>query len=281
MATLQIPKDFECSLPLDAAVSWIHRHAAGAEIYFVANRTDRAVDLPARFRVAGREAELWHSDTGAIEPAEYAIAEGRTTVPLHLAERESVFVVFRRPTSTMVRTLPHTVTSVLANLDGAWDIAFPRGLGAPPSIHLDALAPWTANTNPGVKYFSGTATYSRIVNVSQSQLHDGARLMLDLGAVRDLAEISVNGRILGTLWKPPYEIDVTDALKPGANEIRVRVTDEWTNRIMGDRAGPPEQRVLALNGAAGGGRGGFGGAAQALPESGLMGPVKVLSVQTE
>ena len=65
------------------------------DIYFVANRTDRAQDIQARFRVEGKEAELWHPDTGAIEPASYAIADDRTTVPLHLDQRESVFVVFR------------------------------------------------------------------------------------------------------------------------------------------------------------------------------------------
>jgi hypothetical protein len=85
---------------------WIHRRAGDTDIYFVANRTDRAQDVEARFRVSGKQAELWHPDTGAIEPAGYAIADGRTTVPLHLAERESVFVVFRRAARSPSRTLP-------------------------------------------------------------------------------------------------------------------------------------------------------------------------------
>ena len=91
---LQIPKDFEYGRSLDADLVWIHRRAGDADIYFVANQTDRPQAIEARFRVAGKEAELWHPDTGAIEPADYSIADGRTTVPLHLAPRESVFVVF-------------------------------------------------------------------------------------------------------------------------------------------------------------------------------------------
>ena len=96
LTSLRIPKDVEYSRELDAKVVWLHRRAGDADIYFVADQTDRKQDINARFRVSGKEAELWHADTGEIEPAEFSIADGRTTVPLHLAERESVFVVFRR-----------------------------------------------------------------------------------------------------------------------------------------------------------------------------------------
>ena len=96
MTSLPLPKDVECSRVLDAEFPWIHRRAGENDIYFFVNRTDRSQDINARFRVAGKEAELWHPDTGLNEPATYTIADGRTTVPLHLEPRESVFVVFRR-----------------------------------------------------------------------------------------------------------------------------------------------------------------------------------------
>jgi hypothetical protein len=110
--------------------------------------------------------------------------------------------------------------------------------------------------------------------------------------VKDLAEVMVNGKKIGTLWKPPYRIDVTDAIQPGTNQLEINVTNQWTNRILGDAAaGTTGTRVLPLSGGRGpsaggigggggrGGRGGAGGGGVSVPESGLIGPVQVLSVQ--
>jgi hypothetical protein len=268
-----IARDFEYASALDASVSWIHRRAGDADIYFVANRSDRPLDTEARFRVSGREAELWHPDTGDIGPAGYSIADGRTTVPLRLAERESVFVVFRRPAASPARALPRIAGATLATVDGPWRLSFPPNLGAPPHVQVAQLKSWTANADPGVKYFSGTATYSKSVEAPQAWFRPGARLVLDLGTVKDLAEVSINGKAMGIRWKAPYQVDATGVLKPGSNSLVIKITNEWTNRQIGDRVGPADKRVLAP---AGGGGGGF--ANQAPMESGLIGPVTVVSV---
>jgi hypothetical protein len=273
IASLSIPKDFESSQALDARVPWIHRHAGDADIYFVANRTDRAQDINARFRISGKEAELWHADTGEIEPAEFSIAEGRTTVPLHLAERESVFVVFRRAASSTERTLPRPTVTTLATLDGPWTVSFPSNVGAPPKITFEKLESWTVNADEGVKFFSGTAIYSKTVKVESSWLRSGEKVLLNLGTVNDLAEVSINGQALGVLWKAPYQVDVTNALKAGANHLSIKVTNEWTNRIIGDRTAAPDKKVLA-----GPPAGGIFGASQTLDNSGLLGPVTFVSV---
>jgi len=274
---LNVPRDFESSRPLDSTLVWIHRATAVADIYFVANRTDRRQSIQARFRVLGKAPELWHPDTGAIEPADYSMSADRTTVPLDLAERESVFVVFRHPTTTLSRGT-HRVRITQAVYVGPWDVTFPPNLGAPAKIELLKLESWTANADPGVKYFSGTAAYSATVVASQSWFQPGATLLLDLGTVKDLAEISVNAKPLGIRWKPPYEVDVTGALKPGANELEIKITNEWTNRILGDRVGPPDKRVFP---APAGGRFGFGFGPQQPLESGLLGPVKIISATNE
>lgn len=97
----------------------------------------------------------------------------------------------------------------------------------------------------------------------------------------DIAEVSVNGKSDGILWKPPYRIDVTDSLKPGANQLEIKVTNEWNNRIAGDRGAAPEKRVLAQAGGRGGGFGGFGArGGGALANSGLLGPVTVIATTT-
>ena len=157
-------------------------------------------------------------------------------------------------------------------------MSFPPNLGAPAKIQLAKLESWTANPDDGVKYFSGTATYTKAVEAPQTWFRPGAKLLLDLGTVKDLAEVSVNGKPLGTLWKPPYQLDVTGALKPGANQLEIKVTNQWSNRQMGDRLGPAEKRVLPPVGGfmMGGGRGG----PQTPAESGLIGPVTVVAQQS-
>jgi hypothetical protein len=275
LAALRVPKDVDCSRALDAKVNWIHRRAGNVDIYFVANGSDKAQDVDARFRVGGKEAELWHPDTGAIEPAAYRAADGSANVPLHLAARESVFVVFRRPQAAPIRTSIQESRTPVGTVSGPWDVSFPPNFGAPAKIQLARLQSWTANEDSGVKYFSGTATYTKALQAPPSWFRPGTRLLLDLGTVKDLAELSLNGKVLATLWKPPYQVDVTGVLKPGANQLEVKVTNQWTNRQMGDRLGPPEKAVLAP---AGGRGGGFGAAPQGPLESGLIGPVTVIAL---
>jgi hypothetical protein len=281
LASVHTPKDVEFSGGLDSDLPWIHRRAGDADIYFVANRSDRAREIDVRFRVSGKEAELWHPDTGEIEPAGWTIADQRTTVPLQLAERESVFVVFRHPASMTSRTQVAPDGKVVATVSGPWDVSFPANWGAPPKAQFAKLESWTANSEDGIKYFSGTAVYSKTVQASASWFRAGARLILDLGVVKDLAEVSVNGKAVApVLWKPPYRVDVTGALKPGVNQVEVRVTNQWTNRQVGDRVLPPEKRILPLVPGPAGRSGGPGFGPREPVESGLMGPVRVVSLST-
>jgi hypothetical protein len=196
-----------------------------------------------------------------------------------LAERESVFVVFRRAAAQPSRTLPRATRSTVATVSGPWSVSFPPNLGAPAKVQLPKLEPWTANSDDGVKYFSGIATYTKTVLAPQTWFRPGAKVWLDLGTVKDLVEVAVNGKALGTLWKPPYQVDVTGVLKPGANRLELPPTNQWTNRQMGDRLLPADKRILAPAGGMMGGGGGRGGP-QTPAESGLIGPVTVVSVRS-
>jgi hypothetical protein len=269
-ASVNLPKDAEFAGGLDSNIVWIHRATPEADIYFVANRTDRPRDIEARFRVDGKEAELWHPDTGEMEPASYSIENKLTTVPLHLDVRESVFVVLRKPAASPSREVPKPVFSKLATIEAPWRVSFQPELGAPPSIEMPKLQSWTENPDPGVKFFSGTATYTQTMPAPGSWFGKGDRIWLDLGNVRDIAEISINGKPFGTLWKPPYRIDVTNAIKAGPNQLEIKVTNQWSNRIAGDAAGGP--RILS-----GGGGRGFGRGARGPADSGLLGPVTLIS----
>lgn len=235
-AALKVAPDFDYTKPeSDARLQFLHRKLADGDIYFVDNRKDREETLDASFRVTGKAPELWHAETGKSEPVSFKIADGRTTLPLHLEPWGTVFVVFRKPTSETSRSLPRMIETQLAAVDGTWKISFESGRGAPPSVILNRLSSWSQNADAGVKYFSGTGTYTQTIHASESWFKKGTHIWLDLGDVKNLAEVSVNGKDLGVVWHAPYRVDVSSALKPGANELTVKVTNAWVNRLIGDQ----------------------------------------------
>ena len=236
LAAMKVAPDFEYTKPeSDTLLLFVHRKLADGDSYWVDNRRNRPENLEATFRVTGKAPELWHAVTGRIEPASYSVADGRTTVPLRLEPNDAVFVVFRKTAGATSRTLPLPVETTVATVEGPWNLSFQPDRGAPAKISLDKLVSWTENGDPGVKYFSGTGTYSRAVQASDDWFKTGAQLWLDLGDVKNLAEVSVNGKPLGIVWKMPFRVDATAAMKPGANTLEVKVTNLWVNRIVGDQ----------------------------------------------
>jgi hypothetical protein len=235
LRALEVSPDFEHTKPQsDTAVAYVHRKISDGDIYFVHNRKNRAENVEITFRVAGKAPELWDAVTGEIKPAAYSVADGRTTVPLNLDPTESVFVVFRKPGSAQGGTLPQVTETPVGAIDGSWTVAFQPNRGAPASITLDGLSAWDEHSDPGVKYFSGTATYTKTIQAAAEWFATGARMMLDLGSVKNIAEVTVNGKSAGVLWTPPFQADVTGALKPGQNTLEIKVTNLWPNRLIGD-----------------------------------------------
>jgi len=259
--------DVEYGKPLDSRVDWIHRRTEDSDIYFLVNSTDIPLDTELRFRVTGKEAEIWDPASGQIEPAGYTISDDETIVPIHLTEREAVFVVFRKETTVTSRSSEQDSPGLLATLSGPWEISFPPDLGAPAKITLDKLESWTTNSDEGVKYFSGSATYTKTIEAPKSWLQGNTKLFLDLGKVCDIAEITINGTSSGTLWKAPFTANITGLFKKGRNTIEIKITNQWTNRLIGDQRSARDKKILnspvmVLR--------------RDLNESGLLGPVKIL-----
>ena len=123
---------------------------------------------------------------------------------------------------------------------GPWAVTFPPGRGAPAQATFERLISWPEHADAGIKYFSGTATYRQTVKLPAASLGANRRLELDLGRVQVVAEVRLNGKDLGILWKAPFRVDVTDAAKPGDNELEVRVTNLWPNRLIGDEQYPED-----------------------------------------
>jgi hypothetical protein len=247
LAALDDAPDFEYTKPeADAALMFVHRRLADGDVYFVDNRGDRAESVDATFRVEGKAPELWDAATGVAQPASYRTANGRTTIPLHLDPFGTVFVVFRKPAAApsleLAEPAETPVPNVADELNRNWSVAFQTGKGAPETIanypaaiQFDRLTSWSDNSNAGVKYYSGTATYTKSIEIPADAIGPDARLWLDLGDVKDVASVTVNGRDLGVLWKAPYKVDVTGVLTAGENQLTIKVTNLWVNRMIGDQ----------------------------------------------
>ncbi len=234
LASIGITPDFSFSGgQADTDLPFVHRRLDDGDSYFIVNRKGRAESIEARFGVTGKAPELWDAETGAIRPLSYRIEGGETIVPLTLGGEESVHVVFRRPTTATALTVARYEPSVLATLSGPWTVSFQPDRGAPASIMLAALGPLNEQTDPGVKYFSGIASYTRTFAAPKGW-KAGQPLWLDLGEVREVAEVKVNGMQAGFAWHAPYRVDITKAVKPGQNTVEVRIGNLWANRLIGD-----------------------------------------------
>ena len=244
LAAEKIGSDVSFAGAAETNILQLHRRTAdGRDIYFLTNRKPRTERLDVTFRTSGRRPELWDANTGSVTPLSYRRKDGRTVVPIVLAARDSAFIVFDKPTTAASETvIPPRVTR-LQTLDGPWTVRFPPDLGAPAEISMPSLASWSVNTNPGVRYFSGTASYARALDIPESWSRSGQRIYVDLGEVHEIAQLIVNGRDLGILWKPPYRADITDALRAGGNQVEIRITNLWPNRIIGDLQPGVEKKI--------------------------------------
>ena len=231
---LGVQPDFDYVHSPDSDVEFVHRRLKNVEIYFIDNRSNHDESTEATFRVSGLEPELWRAESGTSEAAPFRIADGRTVVPLHLEAWGAVMVVFRRHTSETAHAVADPVATPVATLTGPWNVGFQPGRGAPRSITMDELSDWSQNRDPGVKYFSGVGTYTHSFKAPPEWFKKGSQLWIDLGDVKNLAEVKVNGIDLGETWHAPYRIDATSALKPGPNQITIQVVNAWVNRLIGD-----------------------------------------------
>ncbi|MES2329025.1 MAG: glycosyl hydrolase [Bacteroidota bacterium] len=232
---LQLQKDFMLTgeNTKQSDIAYTHRRSADADIYFISNQKNskRTVDLS--FRITGKKPELWNAVTGTIDTAcSYTIANGRTTVKYFLDENASVFVVFRKKISG-VNSAYKKITGEITNeisFNNKWQLQFDTAVGGPQNtINLESLIDWSKNSDPRIKYYSGTAIYT-----NSFSSYNGKHVSLELTGVHDIASVKVNGIDCGTLWTPPFKLDISHAIKNGNNTITIAVTNTWRNRLIGD-----------------------------------------------
>jgi hypothetical protein len=220
----------------------IHRHGDAADIYFVANLAREAGTAHCSFAVTGRQPELWDPVTGQRRDLpEFASVGGRTTVTLEFAPTQSFFVVFQKPAASSSATAVNFPSwHPVQELGGEWTVAFDPKRGGPERpVVFPALDDWTKRAEPGIRYYSGTAVYRKTFDVAPSKT--GTHCALDLGVVREIARVRLNGRDLGVVWCPPWRLELPPGLlKPTANQLEVELTNVWANRLIGDEQEPAD-----------------------------------------
>ncbi|MCX8036267.1 MAG: glycosyl hydrolase [Candidatus Sumerlaeia bacterium] len=310
-----IPPDFE------GPFQYIHRRAEDMDIYFVSGTGPAHCTFRINGKEPELWDPNTNVEPNIREAVKYCSTDdGRTLVPIDLPTSGSVFVVFRNPVrlpSLTTLSSPLDAVEIVGrtqngvrlrlwkngrhrletsqgkqievavdnlpaprNLEGAWEVRFASGWGAPEKTVFDRLVPWNEHSHENIKYFSGTASYRKTVALDATQAKHLVRL--NLGEVRHIAEVKVNGLSCGTVWTAPWIADLTGKVRPGKNELEITVTNLWVNRLIGDTRLPPEKRFTRTNAT---GRDESAGAPYAhlrgyaptdpLERSGLMGPVSL------
>jgi hypothetical protein len=285
---IDLKPDFEYdAISRKARLEYIHKRAGEMDFYFISNQDSAEAVTSCTFRVKDKRPELWLPDEGTIErDIPFQARDGRIELRLRLEPYGSAFLVFREAADTSPAAsekMDADAPSARADsshlrqrisIAGPWEVGFPDGMGAPASILIEDLVSWTEHRDEKVKYYSGTAVYKNAFQ-SPANLTEATAIWLDLGQVKEMARVLVNGKEAGILWKPPFKTDIRAHLQPGENTLEVHVVNTWTNRLIGDLFLPEEERHTWTNCCPPLSR------ESKLMESGLLGPVTLLNVYEE
>jgi hypothetical protein len=220
-----------------------HRHSPDADIYFVANLSDKPQQADLSFRIKGKQPELWQAEDGCISNAPvWDEKNGRTSMSLGLKGNQSVFVVFRKMAQVLLASVKQkrltSKTIDTAEIKGPWKVTFAPKLEQSFDLDFPELIDFSKHTNKSVNYFAGTATYRKQIKLNAKALGRNKRIVLDLGEINDIAEVRVNGKSAGVIWYPPYSADITSLLQKDENSLEILVTTNWANRLIGDEQEP-------------------------------------------
>jgi len=251
----------------EGTLAFVHRQLPDGHLYFLHTTAQRPTHLDADFRVSGRAPEIWRADTGQAQPASYRMRDGRTVVSLDLQAEDALFVLFRNRTGATSGTVPTRAVRSTQDLSANWKVQFLSGASPPPAMEFGSLVPWNRSDDPRVRYYAGSAVYTRQFQ-APIDLGSDTSVTLDLGEVGDLAQVTLNGQVVDTAWHAPFRLDITQALHPGTNDLRIEVANLWVNRLIGDAQ--PGATVSTFTSAI------PYSAGAPLRPSGLLGPVRLI-----
>jgi hypothetical protein len=239
LKSMNIDQDFES----DGPVRYTHRQSANWDVYFVSNSSDQRVNVNAVFRsVKGNVPELWDPLTGSIRELPDFTRKGvMTAVPLQFEPHQSFFVVFSKNENAAPGEKQHfAMLHRVFTLDGSWKVFFDPKWGGPGMVDFGRLQDWILNEDKGIRYYSGTAVYKKTFDLPLKFEGKKEQLFLDLGEVRNLARVKLNGKDLGALWTAPWRVDISTAVRSKDNQLEIEVVNLWPNRLIGDEFLPDD-----------------------------------------
>jgi hypothetical protein len=253
-------------------ISWIHRKGKSFDIYFLSNQSSENIQFTASLRSTGKLPELFNTLTGKVDFANnWKTESGRTEIPLRLEPNGSIFIVLRKSTKqTSNNSGSNWIESLsLQSIEGPWIVKFDTAYRGPAkSIEFSDLTDWTESSNDSIKHYSGTAVYHNTFQFKASP-NEYEKIWLDIGRVENIAEVLLNGKSCGTAWTYPFKVDISDAVQQGSNQLIIKVTNTWHNRLIGDNELPVDNRITWTNAP-------YRLEGESLLRAGLLGPVRIL-----
>ncbi len=216
-------------------IEYIHRLDGETDIYFVNSHLLEPETIDCSFRVSGKTPQLWDPATGYIYSVPFEEANGRTLISIPFEKLGSQFVVFKPADSVEPAPLLTTDKTLLKEVTGPWELSFDPVWGGPEQASFDALDSWDQRPEEAIQYYSGKAIYRKTLDIEKPT--DG-RLLLELGDVKDVAKVILNGQEVGVAWLPPFAADITDHIIAGENMLEIEVINFWRNRMIGDQQHP-------------------------------------------
>lgn len=233
----------------DKNVLYAHRTTKDEEIYFLTNQTDQTVSITPAFRVTGKQPEWWDAVNGATRNLpDFTQQEETTIVPIKLEPYQSGFVLFKnRVTSVHYKKNENFPDpKIIKIINSPWKVKFDTAMRGPlKPVIFKELTDWTTNNDVQIKNYSGTAVYKTSFTANSVPAENN--IYLNLGVVKVMAKVKVNGKDVGTVWTAPWKVDVTNAIKKGENKIEIEVVNTWVNRLIGDSKLPETERKTWSN----------------------------------
>lgn len=257
-------------------ITYTHRKTESKDIYFIANQKDESRLLNLSFRIADVKTapELYDAVTGkSWKASNWKVQNGRLVLQLKLEANASIFLSVdhhAEPAKPVTGKANFTTMDTVQVITGSWNVSFDPAYGGPSKpLVFTVLQDWSSSTDPMIKYYSGTATYTKTFQLKGNKQRE---TWLDLGKVANIAEVKVNGLSCGVAWTPPYRVDISKAIKKGSNEISIELSNTWANRLIGDQNLPEDKRVTWTNAP-------YRLEGKPLLEAGLLGPVTIQMVK--
>lgn len=224
------------------SVRYTHRTNRDWDVYFIANKKNKPISFNAFFRSVKGSPEVWNAIDGTqTRIRHFTTFANSTAIPLRLDAYESCFIVFSKD----FRWLPtkgqtHVDTRTVLDVSKGWQVTFDPKWGGPAHVDFKTLIDWSTAADDGIKYYSGTASYSKSFRFKKMRGKESEKIYLELGRVNNMARLTLNRKVIGTLWTAPWRLDITKVLIDGDNELKIEVANSWSNRLIGDQRLPDD-----------------------------------------